>query len=199
MPITRNTHGRLARPASFARGNDGVTTVEFALTAPVMLLLVMGIIEFSLISFTFSIMEGATSYTARYGKTGHTAPGSSRQEQIVANIRHLTGGMLSADQINITTKVYSAFDKVGDPEPFTDTNNNLSYDNGEPFSDINGNSQWDPDMGSVGLGNANDVVVYTVSYPWIINTPIINTIIGSPYNITVRTVVKNEPYNIINL
>ncbi len=180
-------------------GNEGVATLEFAMIAPVLLLLMMGIVEFSLVTFTMSVMEGATSYTARYGKTGYTAAGSTREEQIVANIENRTGGLLDPDNIDISTQVYSAFDNVGDPEPFTDTNNNLTYNVGEPYSDINGNSQWDADMGDAGLGDANDVVVYTVSYPWNLMTPIIGAIIGSTFNITVRTVVKNEPYNIQDL
>jgi hypothetical protein len=70
--------------------------------------------------------------------------------------------------------------------------------NGTPsvnFIDINGNGSWDADMGQAGLGNPGDVVVYTVSYPWPIVTPIISAIIGSTYTITTRTVVRNEPYD----
>jgi Flp pilus assembly protein TadG len=181
------------------RENGGVTSIEFAFIAPVVVLMMMGVIEFSMILFTTAVMESATSYTARLGKTGYTEGGSSRSDQITANIKSLTAGLLNPDDIEITAKVYDAFDEVGDPEPYVDANNNLQYDEGETFSDINGNSQWDADMGSAGFGNANDVVVYTISYPWPINTPIINSIIGDIYNITVRTVVKNEPYNVTEL
>ncbi len=190
---TLNNHIRVLRD------NGGVTSIEFAFIAPVVVLMMMGVIEFSMILFTTAVMESATSYTARLGKTGYTENGSSRSEQIVANIKSLTAGLLDPDSIEITAKVYDAFDDVGDPEPYVDANNNLQYDEGETFSDINGNSEWDADMGSAGFGNANDVVVYTVSYPWAINTPIINTIIGDIYNISVRTVVKNEPYNVTEL
>jgi hypothetical protein len=39
-------------------------------------------------------------------------------------------------------------------------------------------------------------VVYTVSYPWAVSTPIISNIIGSNgiFTITTHAVVKNEPY-----
>ena len=66
---------------------------------------------------------------------------------------------------------------------------------GVNFQDINGNGVWDQDMGIAGLGNPGDVVVYTVSYPWQIMTPVVQGIIGNTFNISARTVVRNEPYN----
>ena len=179
--------------------SKGVTTIEFAFIAPVVILMIMGIIEFSFIMFTTAVIESATSNTSRLGKTGYTAAGSTREEQIIANIKAKTAGFLDPNQIQVTTKVYDAFDDVGDPEPYVDTNNNSQYDSGESFSDINGNLQWDSDMGATGYGDANDVVIYTVSYPWHINTPLISNIIGPTYNIISRSAVKNEPYNVINL
>lgn len=184
---------------SLRRNTDGVVAIEFAFIAPVVLLMIMGIIEFSLVMFTMAVMESATSHTSRLGKTGYTEAGSTREEQIIANIQALTTGLLDPNQIQITAKVYDAFDNVGDPEPFVDANSNMIYDEGETYSDINGNSEWDADMGSAGFGDANDVVVYTVSYPWRINTPIISNIIGNIFTITTRAAVKNEPYNIVNL
>ncbi|MFO0390016.1 MAG: TadE/TadG family type IV pilus assembly protein [Alphaproteobacteria bacterium] len=184
---------------SLRRNTDGVVAIEFAFIAPVVLLMIMGIIEFSLVMFTMAVMESATSHTSRLGKTGYTEAGSTREEQIIANIQALTTGLLDPNQIQITAKVYDAFDNVGDPEPFVDANSNMLYDEGETYSDINGNSEWDADMGSAGFGDANDVVVYTVSYPWRINTPIISNIIGNIFTITTRAAVKNEPYNIVNL
>jgi hypothetical protein len=67
---------------------------------------------------------------------------------------------------------------------------------GETYTDVNGNGNWDPDEGSSGSGNAGDVVVYTVSYPWTITTPIMSSLIGAngTYAITAHAVVKNEPY-----
>lgn len=172
----------------------GVTTVEFAFIAPIAILIMMGVIEFSLIMFTMSVMESATSNTSRMGKTGYSAPGVTRQQQIINNITSRTAGLLNPALIIITTTVYPSFDKVGDPEPYVDSNNNGVYNAGEAFTDSNGNGQWDSDMGSAGLGNGGDVVVYTVTYPWHISTPLVAAITGQPFNITVRSVVKNEPF-----
>lgn len=179
---------------TLACDNRGVTAIEFAMIAPVFVLMLMGIIEFSLVMFVSSVMEGATGMSARYGKTGYVAAGSTRQQQIVATVAARTAGLLDPSKISITSTVYSAFDKVNKPEPYTDSNGNHSYTLGEPYTDINGNGQWDEDMGAAGLGNAGDVVVYSISYPWTINTPIMTAFLGNIFTITSRTVVKNEPY-----
>lgn len=183
----------------FLKNDKGVTSLEFAFVAPALLLLTLATVEFSLIMFTNSVMESATTSTARFGKTGYVEEGSTREEQIVANIRNKTAGILDPSKITLTTKVYPMFDDIGAPEPYTDSNGNGSYNTGEPFSDINGNGNWDSDMADEGAGDANDVVVYTVSYPWPIFTPFLSAIMGSVYTINTRTVVKNEPYNIQNL
>jgi Flp pilus assembly protein TadG len=178
----------------FLHSQGGLSTVEFAFVAPILVLLVMGTVEFSLIMFTMATMESATAATARTGKTGYIAPGMTRQQTIINTITSRTAGLLNPALFIISTTVYPNFDNVSQPEPYTDSNGNGSYSVGEPFTDINGNGTWDEDMGAAGLGNAGDIVVYNISYPWPINTPLIGLITGNPYNITVRTVVKNEPF-----
>lgn len=177
-----------------ATNSEGATAIEFAFVAPVFLMLSFGIVEFSMIMFTTAVMESATSNTARMGKTGYSAPGVSRQQQIINNIRDKTGGLLNPSLLQINTLVYSSFTNIAQPEPYTDSNHNGIYNAGEPFTDVNGNGAWDPDMGRAGLGSANDIVVYTVSYPWPIMTPVVSQIIGSSINLVARAVVKNEPF-----
>jgi len=182
---------------TLARCEDGVTAIEFAFIAPVFLLMVMGIIEFSMIMFTSTVMESATTSTARLGKTGFVAEGSTRQQDIINNVSNKTAGLLTPGNINITTKVYANFDEIGQPEPcVSPAASPCPGTPGVNFVDVNGNGQWDSDMGLAGLGNAGDIVVYTVSYPWAVMTPIISAIIGTNYNITARTVVRNEPFTI---
>jgi hypothetical protein len=189
-----------ARPAATASCGlrsceRGVTAVEFALIAPVLLLLLCGIIEFSMITFVSTTLESATSITSRLGKTGYAAAGKTRQEHIMDTINHQTAGLLDPAKITITTRVYSDFSKVGQPEPcISPVNPPCSGTAGVHYVDANGNGQWDSDMGAAGLGNGGDVVVYTVNYPWPVLTPMAGAVIGNTYNITARTVVRNEPF-----
>ena len=174
----------------------GIAVIEFAFMAPVFLLLVMGIIEFSLIAFTSTVMESATTITSRLGKTGYTTTGITRQQEIINTINAKTAGLLDPSKITMNTEVYSNFSNVGQAEPcISPPTPPCSGTPGVNFVDVNGNGTWDSDMGAAGLGNAGDVVVYTVSYPWKIMTPLISAIIGSTYTITARTVVRNEPFS----
>jgi len=163
--------------------------------SPVLLLLIMGIIEFSLIMFTQTMLESATGTTARIGRTGSdNGSGLSREQQLINNVVDRTAGLLERELLTVTMTTYSSFSNVNRPEPFIDANSNGFYNNGETFTDINGNGRWDEDMGAEGAGGANDIVVYTVSYPWRITTPIISAIIGQSVVLAARTVVKNEPW-----
>ncbi len=56
--------------ARVRRNERGATIIEFALIAPVLFLLLLGIVEFALIFFTSSILEGGISNAARLAKTG---------------------------------------------------------------------------------------------------------------------------------
>ena len=180
----------------FIKQQHGTTAIEFAVVAPVLLLLILGIIEFSLIMLTYHIMESATSSSARLGATGHVDTGISREDTIRNAITARAGNWIDPTKLTITSKSYSQFDQIHDPEPFTDTNHNGIHDPGEPYTDINGNGQWDADMGTAGYGGTGDVVVYAISYPWTILTPLAGPLIGTngTFTITTHAVVKNEPY-----
>lgn len=179
-----------------ARNREGVTTIEFAMIAPVLLLLMMGIIEFSLIMVAYSLMESATTVSARLGATGFATAGISRQQTILNSIAQRASTFIDASKLGITTKYYSQYSNINDPEPFTDSNGNGGRDSGEPYTDVNGNGQWDSDMGIAGLGGAGDIVVYTVTYPWQVVTPMVGEFIGTNgvVNLTTHAVTKNEPF-----
>lgn len=173
-------------------------TIELAIIAPIMILLMFGIIEFSMVMYGTSVIESATSNTSRLGKTGYTEETVSREELIHDMLSHKIDGLMDTELVSIETKVYGDFGDIGQPEPYNDQNANGSYDAGEPFDDINGNAQWDADMGAAGLGAAREVVVYTVNYPWQLHTPVIRELLGDAqgiYNIRSSMVVRNEPYD----
>ncbi len=187
---------RSRRPAA-CKDNAGTTAIEFAIILPVLLTFVMGILEVGMIFFATMTIESAISNTARLGKTGFSASGIAREQTIINMLENRTAGLIDMDNVTISYLSYPSFDTIGDVEPFHDTNSNDTRDSGETYDDINGNGEWDTDMGTEGLGDANDVVVYTVSYPWPIMTPFMSHALGTGgyYTISARTVVKNEPYN----
>ena len=175
------------------RNNDGSSAVEFAFAAPPLILALFGSLELLIVLFVGSTLESAVLDASRFGVTGGTQSGITREQQVRTIIEDRTMGLVDMSEATIDTLTYSTFDDVGKPEPYTDSNANGSYDNGEPYTDINGNSQWDSDMGAAGLGGPGDIVVYRVSYQWGMITPMLEPIIGQITH-TSSVVVRNEPY-----
>ncbi len=175
---------------------EGVTAVEFAFVAPTLLLLMMGIMEVSLILYTQSIMEGAAYDASRRGKTGYTEANMTREQTILETLHQRTSALLDTNLITITSTAYNQFDQIGQPEPFTDSNGNGQRDAGENYTDVNGNGHYDTDMGAAGAGIASQIVVYTITYPWPIFTPLIGHFIGEngSINLSARAVIQNEPF-----
>ena len=181
----------------FYKNRHGSAVIEFAIVAPVLFLMLLGIIEMGLVFFTTNIMEAATNIAARIGKTGYSGNFPSRDQYIRDQIYRLSGGFLDSRRIEISILSYGEFANIGQEEPFTDQNGNNQYDFGEPFIDINGNGRWDRDQGAGNPGGRGDVVFYRVSYPWSIFTPLIGSLVtdeSGNYEITALATIRNERF-----
>ena len=181
-------------PRRLFRDTGGSTIVEFAIVFPVFILMIIGTIEIAVVIFIGSSIESAVLQASRFGITGGSSSGISREERVLDIVGENTYGLVDMESVEISTLVYGSFADIGEPEPFEDDNGSASYDEGEPFTDVNGNGTWDPDMGAAGLGGPNDVVVYSVSYDWGIMTPIMQAILGDSVRHVSSVAVRNEPY-----
>jgi Flp pilus assembly protein TadG len=182
-------------PTSFLRCKDGATIIEFALIAPMLFLLLAGIIELGLILFTTSAMEGATNIGARIGKTGFTTGGLSREQYIRNEIQRLTGGFLNAASLNISILSYSSFANVGQPEPcLAPPTPPCPGAPGVNYVDVNGNGTFDTDQGRATAGGSGSIVLYRTTYAWRLFTPIMAQLLGTNgmYTITAVAAVRNE-------
>lgn len=187
----------LFRPIIPSMSNvSGATAVEFAMVAPVLMLILTGIVEFGLVLAADIVLKNATSDASRTGRTGFSAQDSTQDATVRRMIRSEAGVLMDADRITIESAAYSGFDALKKPEPFVDANKNGRRDNGENFTDVNGNGVYDIDQGRSGYGGTSEVVVYTVSYPWRFFTPIIGRMVGTDgvLTLTATAVVQNEPY-----
>ncbi len=173
----------------------GNAMMEFAFLAPVFLAMLGAIMEFSGIMFVQAMLEGSTREASRYGITGFTSGGVSREDQIRAIIAQNTHGIIDMNDLQMETLVYQNFGDIGQPEPFDDENGNGQWDAGESFTDINGNGTWDPDMGAAGLGGPGDVVVYRISYDWNIMIPFFRMFFGDAITLRANIAVRNEPFD----
>jgi len=162
-----SNHLRRLRAHPIYARTEGASALEFALIAPVMMLMLMGSVEFSLIMYAQSVLSNAVYNGSRMGKTGYATTGQTRLQSVVALVNQRAGGLFDTSKITITTQSYNQWSQISPGNP-----------------------------GSSDMGNSGQVVVYVFSYPWTIYTPIMQNFIGTNgvYTLTARLVVQNEPW-----
>jgi Flp pilus assembly protein TadG len=154
---------------------QGTTAVEMALIAPVFFLFMIGMVEMCLIEAGQQLLENAAFNTSRLAKTGYTANGKTQSQtvnQILTNELQSFGTLFDTSQVTLTAVAYNSFTAA-------------SGGNG----------------GTNGMGTPEQIVVYTVTYPWPLFTPMMGAIIGHRdnsgkwvVNLTSQIAVRNEPY-----
>ncbi|MFA7601929.1 MAG: TadE family protein [Novosphingobium sp.] len=179
---------RLAR--RLAAAPDGAAVVEFAIVAPVFLILLLGIFDIGQMVYAKAILSGAVEKAARSGSL-EAADTAAADEAVKAAILPIL------PQATVTTSRRSYFDftDVARPEKWTDTNLNGTCDDGEPYVDENRSGQWEQDVGKAGNGGAGDVVLYTVTVTY---KPLFTAKFFSDYNadrtLSAVGVRKNQPF-----
>lgn len=184
---------RRVRP--LLRDEAGVTIVEFAMVAPVLLTLIFGILDLGHGLYMQSVLQGAVQHA---GRDAGLESGRTAQAEIDAHVTESVQAVMpfvEDDDVKITRSNYAAFSDVGVPEDFDDTNGNDLYDESECFTDRNGNAQWDSDVGSEGLGGADDIVYYQVTVEYDRLFPLWS-MIGLPQQgeAQATTVMRNQPF-----
>jgi Flp pilus assembly protein TadG len=156
------------------RSRSGSTAVEMAMIAPVFFFLLMGMVEITMMLTTQQLLENASYNTSRLAKTGYASSGQTQAQTVV---QVLNTELQSFGTLIDTSKV---------------TMTEMDYNS---FSAIGSG-------GTSGLGTPEQIVVYTVTYPWKFFTPMIGEILGVldangnwVVNLTSRIVVRNEPYS----
>ncbi|PLK27749.1 hypothetical protein C0V78_02235 [Novosphingobium sp. TH158] len=193
----RRSHGRPedfeVRSLRELRGDStGVTVVEFALIAPVLIVMLMATYDLGYQLYASSVLQGAIQKVGRDSTIEGAANSTTALDQKVTDQVKM---VVPNATMSFSRKAYASFSAVGRPEDFNDVNNNGKCDNGETYEDINGNNKWDTDRGKIGQGGAKDAVLYTVTvtYP----RPLaVAKLLGFSNDITLKTetVLRNQPY-----
>ena len=172
----------------------GVTATEFGLIAPVFLMGLLGCFDLAHNIYTESMLQGAIQKTAR----DSTIEGAANsQAALDARVTRAVLAVTPQADIRFARRAYSPFSEVGDPEDFTDLDNDGVCANGEPYEDANRNGTWDADRGSAGFGGARDAVHYTVTVTYPRFFPV-SGFLGQDNMMRVRvsTVLRNQPYGL---
>ena len=158
----------------------GATVVEFALVLPLLCTLLLGFLDLGYQAYVNSVVQGALFEAARMATVGDKT-GQEIDDHILKRLKPFAAG----GTIKITKKSYSDFTGVGKPEKKV----------GECFEDANGNGRYDTDMGSDGLGGADDVVNYEILVTYKRLVPV-GSLIGLSPIVKVKSAapVRNQPF-----
>jgi Flp pilus assembly protein TadG len=176
------------------RDRAGISTVEFALLAPVMMVMLMGFFDLAQQAYIRSVLQGAMQQAGRNSTLETGASTTSAIDDYVKNqVKKVTGPNVTFTPVR---KSYADFASVGKAENFVDkVPKNNKYDAGECFEDVNGNGVWDSDLGKSGQGGADDAVLYTMTVSYKHLFPVAK-LLGWTANqsVTASTVLRNQPY-----
>ena len=176
---------------ALARDEDGATIVEFALIAPTLLLMLIGMFDISYNIYSTTLLQGSVQKAAR----SSTLEGAS-DRAIDARVRSVVRDLVPDAKIAFARRSYAQYSDVGRAEDFEDIDGNGRCNAGEAFEDANGNAYWDDERGADGMGGARDAVLYTVDVEYPRAFPLAAMIGISPVHRTrATTILRNQPFD----
>lgn len=171
----------------FIKNNEGATAIEFVVVAPVLFMLIFGVIEFGMVSATTNILNGATAYVARYTKahaqTGSNGIGEAKIRQLV--LSRTKGGINNGNFLKSNRLViYSK--QVG-------WNNNGMHTVPPGIEQVGWSNTGSKD--NANGGGVDEVRQYTLIYKYKSSIPYISNLIGNDgyYILKSSIIVQNEP------
>ncbi|MBL4602613.1 MAG: pilus assembly protein [Emcibacteraceae bacterium] len=175
----------------------GAFVVEYALLLPVFVTMIFGSMEVGRILMVYSALEGAVTESTRIAITGNIPEGYATTDAYIKDYVKETLENVGIDAgVTISMKVYDSFSDIGAQEPFSDTDGDLTCNNGEFYTDVNNNGTWDTDMGANGTGGEENIMVMeiAVELPYMMHGLIGAFSEEEHINLVTSTAVRNEPY-----
>jgi Flp pilus assembly protein TadG len=171
----------------------GVTVIEFAIVAPVLLLLIVGGLELGHMKYVQTIFVGQVQKAGR-DMSLESSASALNQASVMANVTKYISGVAYGAKVTYSVQSFHDYRNVAKrAEEFGDANSNGVCDNSETFVDSNANGVWDSDGAVSGRGGAKDVVLLTVnlSYPRMAMGRFFGG--GDTINLQSSTVLRNQP------
>lgn len=165
----------------FRCARKGATAVEFALIATPFFFLLFAIVEVTMVFFTSTALEHASSEIARKVRTGEfQSSGASSGDFVNQVCGEMTGLIACNGNVSVDIRTFTDFGNVTVNNPI-DATGNLNT----------GSFQFNP-------GNAGDIVLVRVFYNWQLNTPLIGSVFanlsGNRRLIVSSMAFRNEPF-----
>ena len=182
------------------RDQRGATLIEFAMVAPVLMVVIMGLLDMSYRLYAKSMLEGAVQKAARDStlETGASASSNAVIDNMVVDAFRKVNGTVNLSNFTFTRRNFSDFSKAGKMEPSTGPGGLCAPPAGATiytYVDLNSSNTWD-DGAIAGQGGANDAVLYTAEVRYNSLFPV-NSLFGASAIQTIRatTAMRNQPYN----
>lgn len=198
-----------------AAAQEGATILEFAIVAPMLLLIMMAIIEYGLIQFNRAALESVVAQAGRQASLGVTSDdrtGCSKSNQvdyvkcyIQVKTEDLIGNQGEGGNIIITATPLVVGTSTGAKQPdicLSDPPSVTSCPNNIPYIDRNGNGLFDGLAETNSYGANGQLMHVRVYYPWRTILPYLDRFFAQSDNegnragvimLTAATIVKNEP------
>lgn len=189
------------------KDKKGASILEFALVAPVLLLILISGVELGYKAYLRSVANGVVERAGRMASTG-----SMSDSQIDLFIRDQLSVIAMGSDVNSAVTIrklnYFNFSNVGAGEKITgDTAPIGTYNSTDCYEDRNNNGVFDATTGgSLGLGGADDIVFYEVDVvvPRLLPFEGIVRMLNPTANfsnnnanteiVSARTIVRNQPF-----
>jgi Flp pilus assembly pilin Flp len=188
--------GLASRVRALCGNQDGATALEFALVAPVLVLMIMGGFDAGYGVYLKSVAAGTLEAKARAASL-EGATESQFDEDVREGMRAILPNYAHADEnIILSKRNYTDYSRIGAAERITtDYDDDGELDVGDCWLDEDENGVFGNNGGAAGLGGADDGVYYTVTLKLPRLFPMAS-MIGLPeeQQITVKTLVINQPY-----
>lgn len=149
------------------RRESGATVVEMAIIAPVFLLILLALIEFSMMFFATLTMQYAVREGARFAVTGQSSLDTTPSQRYTAIIQNMKNNSLGF------------YDKLGTVISVNGTSysTSASYSNGM-------------------FGKAGDTVVLQLDCDWVVATPMLAVFFtNGKYHFKVAATMRNEAFS----
>ncbi|WP_298305170.1 TadE/TadG family type IV pilus assembly protein [uncultured Erythrobacter sp.] len=185
---------RFSRIRKLRQDNAGATLTEFAIVAPVLMVVVMGVFDVGHTQYSNALLNGALQ---KAGRDLTLQSASVNEDTIDAAVKKQIQNVLpgTAD-VKLTKLSHFEFEDIGEEEEYDDVNNDGTCNNNEVYVDYNGNGQWDAIRGFDGIGGARDAVLYTAIVKYDRLFPMAGLIgLSEQVEIQASTVLRNQPFD----
>jgi len=160
---------------------DGSAIIEFAFVAPIFFLLLFAIVEIGVIFFAQSVLQHATNDLGRMVRTGQIQGQNLTQAQVRQIVCNDVSPLIPCNStLDVDIEAFSNFGGVQFSPPLDQNGNLNNLNNFQP-------------------GNACQVVLVRVLYPWTVFTPgltpFLSNMAGDKHLLYSAAAFRNEPYN----